>query len=123
MNLYLDDDTADALLVRLLLASGHDVQIPAQAGLDGEEDPTHFMHAIRNGRVLPTHNHDDFKLLHELVTLVEGHHPGILVVRKDNDPSRDLRPRGIVRATANLASERSGDRGSDPHLEPLAMRG
>ena len=104
MNLYLDDDSADALLVRLLLADGHDVQVPSQVGLAGEEDPTHFMHAIRSGRVLLTHNHDDFKLLHELVMLVAAHHPGILVVRKDNDVARDLRPRGIVRAIGNLAS-------------------
>jgi hypothetical protein len=91
MNLYLDDDSADALLLRLLLGEGHDVQIPSQAGLAGEEDPTHLMHAIRTSRVLLTHNYDDFKLLHELVILVRGHHPGLLIVRKDNDLSRDLR--------------------------------
>lgn len=104
MNLYLDDDSADALLVRLLIAAGHNVEIPRQAGLSGEEDASHLMHAIRAGRVLLTHNHDDFKLLHELVVLVGGHHPGHLVVRKDNDPKRDLRPHGIVRAIANLAA-------------------
>jgi hypothetical protein len=51
--------------------------------------------------VLLTHNHDDFELLHELVRLVGGHHPGILAVRRDNDP-RDLKPPGIVRAIRNL---------------------
>ena len=30
------------------------------------------------------------------------HHPGILVVRRDNDTSRDLKPAGIVRAIRNL---------------------
>jgi hypothetical protein len=104
MNLYLDDDSADALLVRLLTAAGHDVEIPRQAGLSGEDDPMHLMHAIRVGRVLLTHNHDDFKLLHELVILVAGHHPGMFVVRKDNDPARDLRPRGIVQTITNLAA-------------------
>lgn len=104
MNLYLDDDSVDALLVRLLLADGHDAQIPAQAGLSGQHDVTHFMHAIAADRVLLTHNHDDFKRLHELVLLVSGHHPGVLIVRKDNDPTRDLRPRGIVRAIRNLSS-------------------
>ena len=39
-----------------------------------------------------------------LVLLVAGHHPGILVVRRDNDPRRDLRPRGIVRALRNLSA-------------------
>jgi hypothetical protein len=104
MKLYLDDDSTDALLIRLLLADGHDVQFPAQVGLAGEYDVTHFMHAIRTGRILLTYNHDDFKRLHELVLLVAGHHPGILVVRRDNDPRRDLRPRGIVRAIANLSA-------------------
>ena len=104
MNLYPDDDSADALLVRLLLADGHDVQVPLQVGLAGDDDPVHFMHAIRTGRVLLTHNLDDFKLLHELVTLLGAHHPGILVVRKDNDAARDLRPRGIARAIRNLES-------------------
>jgi hypothetical protein len=42
------------------------------------------------------------KLLHELVLLVGGHHPGVWVVRKDNDRSRDLKPAGIVRAIRNL---------------------
>lgn len=102
--LYLDDDSAQALLVRLLLADGHDVEVPAKAGIAGMKDPVHFMYAIRTGRILLTHNHDDFKLLHELVLLVSGHHPGILVVRRDNDPTRDLKPRGITRAVRNLVA-------------------
>jgi hypothetical protein len=32
----------------------------------------------------------------------QGHHPGILVVRKDNDPKRDLDQKGIVRALGKL---------------------
>jgi hypothetical protein len=40
--------------------------------------------------------------LHNLVMQVTGHHPGILVVRRDNDPKRDLTPAGIVRAIRNL---------------------
>jgi hypothetical protein len=54
--------------------------------------------------VLLTHNSDDFELLHDLVRLVGGHHPGLLIVRKDNDPRRDLNPRRIVRALANLVA-------------------
>ena len=33
---------------------------------------------------------------------IGGHHPGVLTVRKDNDPKRDLKPAGIVRALRNL---------------------
>jgi predicted nuclease of predicted toxin-antitoxin system len=74
MKIYLDDDSAWAVLVRLLNKEGHDVVIPADAGLAGEKDPEHFMFAIGNGRALLTHNHDDFELLHELVLLAGGHH-------------------------------------------------
>lgn len=102
MNLYLDDDSAQALLVRLLQRDGHDVLTPGGAGTAGGEDPVHFMHAIRAGRVLLTRNHDDFKLLHELVLAAGGHHAGVLVIRRDNDPTRDMRPAHIVRAVRNL---------------------
>ena len=33
MRLYLDDDTAFPLLARLLRQAGHDVELPADAGL------------------------------------------------------------------------------------------
>lgn len=33
---------------------------------------------------------------------VSGHHPGVFVVRRDNDPKRDLSPTGIVRAIRNF---------------------
>jgi hypothetical protein len=102
MMLYLDDDSTAVHLVRLLHADGHDVETPAMAGNAGKKDPAHLLHAIRWGRVLLTHNHEDFKLLHDLVRFVSGHHPGILAVCRDNDPTRDLRPKGIVRAIRRL---------------------
>ncbi len=102
MNLYLDDDSVRGLLIRLLVADGHDVLIPTDAGLAGADDPVHLRHAINAGLVLLTHNYKDFNNLHELVTDSGGHHPGILVVRRDNDPNKDLSPKGIVRAVRNL---------------------
>src|SRR5438309_443615 len=102
MNLYLDDDSAAALLVRLLTADGHDVLTPDPVGNRGKKDPEHFLYAIRNGRVLLTHNHDDYDLLHALVVGAGGHHPGVLTVRKDNDKKRDLNAKGIVRALRKL---------------------
>ena len=44
--------------------------------------------------------------LHVLVQATSGQHPGILVVRADNDPSRDMKDRDVARAIANL--ERAG---------------
>jgi hypothetical protein len=92
MKLYMDDDSASPLLAQLLGKAGHDVQIPADIGLSGADDSVHFI----------TGNHDDFLNLHLLVVDLQGHHPGIFVIRKDNDPKRDLTPAGVVRALRNL---------------------
>jgi hypothetical protein len=102
MNLYLDDDSAQALLARLLRAAGHDVVLPADVGMTGKKDPAHFLRAIQSGRTLLTRNYEDFNLLHELILGSGGHHPGLMVVRRDNDPTRDLRPGHVVRAIRNL---------------------
>ena len=104
MRLYLDDDSASTLLARLLRQAAHDVQLPADLGMAGEDDPVHLAQAIREGRVLLTHNHHDFENLHNLIILAGGHHPGIFAVRKDNNPKRDLSAPGIVRAIAKLSA-------------------
>jgi hypothetical protein len=56
----------------------------------------------RQGRGLLSQNHDDFEELHDLVRAAGGNHPGILIVRRDNDRRRDLTPRGIVTAISHL---------------------
>jgi hypothetical protein len=104
MTLYLDDDSASVLLGRFLVKAGHDVQHPLDAGIAGEDDSVHLAYAARQKRVLLSHNYHDFENLHDLVLAVSGCHPGILVIRKDNDPRRDLTERGIVRAIGNLVS-------------------
>lgn len=101
MLLYLDDDIVNGLLVQLLRKAGHDVQIPSNIGMYGADDPVHLAHAATAGRVFLSFNHKDFKQLHKLVVATRGHHPGILIVRKDND-RRDLKPPGIVRVLARL---------------------
>jgi hypothetical protein len=102
MNLYLDDDSVSPVLVRLLQQAGHDVQLPRDVGRMGSHDAVHLRHAVRTGRVFLSHNHGDFQFLHDLLLDAQGHHPGILIVRRDNDRKRDLTPNGIVRALANL---------------------
>ena len=102
MKLYLDDNSADALLVALLHKAGHDVTTPADAGLVGSEDPVHLGDGVGEGRACLTKDHYDYLLLHNLIMQAQGHHPGILVVRQDNDPRRDLNQQGIVRAINNL---------------------
>jgi predicted nuclease of predicted toxin-antitoxin system len=102
MNLYLDDDSVDPLLIRLLRRAGHDVQLPRDVGLMGSHDAAHLRHCVNSGRVVLTHNQRDFQFLHDLLVDAQGHHPGILVVRRDNDRKRDLTPSGIVRALTSL---------------------
>jgi len=98
MRIYLDDDCASRLLIGQLRGAGHDVQSPADVGLSGQDDAVHLRQAVREQRVMVTRNYRDFLNLHDLVIDAQGHHPGI----KDNDPKRDLKGSGIVRAIANL---------------------
>jgi predicted nuclease of predicted toxin-antitoxin system len=106
MKIYLDDNLDDLTLATLLLKAGHVVVRPADAGLVGATDTRHLTHAVRQGLVLLTADRDDFRDLHNLVLAVTGSHPGILVVRYDNDVKRDMRPKDIVTAVGKL--ERSG---------------
>jgi hypothetical protein len=102
MRLYLDDDISVGLLVQQLRRAGHDVQVPPDVGQAGQPDPVHLTHAIRDGRVLLSRNYGDFELLHELILQAQGHHPGIPVVRRDDDPRRNMKPHDIVRSLRNL---------------------
>lgn len=106
MNLYLDDDMAKALLVARPRRAGHQVVVPADVNLSGVWDPGHLLHAVQNGLVLFSKNHDDFKELHLLARATNGRHTGIVILRADNDPSRDMKDAEIVRAVHNL--EQSG---------------
>jgi predicted nuclease of predicted toxin-antitoxin system len=102
MRLHLDDDTAAPLLANLLRKAGHDVQMPSDLGMAGAPDPIHLTRAIADSRVCLTKNHDDFWILHNLIQQAQGRHPGIFVVRQDNDPTRDMTPKGIVAAIRKL---------------------
>jgi predicted nuclease of predicted toxin-antitoxin system len=106
MNFYLDDDTADRRLVTLLSNAGHVVVVPANVHLSGASDARHFIYAIQHSLLLMTKNHTDFLDLHEVVQTAKGSHPGILIIRLDNDPNRDMTPRQIVMAIAHLESVR-----------------
>lgn len=102
MRIYIDEDMASGLLVRLLQKAGHDVETPLGAGTLGRSDPVQFTVAIHEGRACVTANYEDYEELHWLVREAKGAHSGILVVRQDNDPARDLTPKGIVVALRKL---------------------
>jgi predicted nuclease of predicted toxin-antitoxin system len=106
MNLSVDDNSADAALVAHLKKDGHRVVIPSDSGLVGAPDPQHFEYAIVKRLIVLTADRDDFRDLHRLVLAAGGAHPGLLVIRYDNDPKRDMKPKHIVRAIRRL--EKSG---------------
>jgi hypothetical protein len=85
MRIYLDDDSAASLLIRLLQQAGHDSATPTDVGLAGEDDAVRLTEAVKDDRVLLTGNYRDFLNLHNLIMQARGHHPGILVVRRDNE--------------------------------------
>ena len=100
----LGSDSVHRILISLLRRDGHSVRIPADFGLAGRKDAVHFRKAILEHAVLVSHNYEDFEALHELLLTGQGHHPGILLVRKDNDPTRDMKPPDIARAIRNLSA-------------------
>ena len=106
MNLYLDDNRAGAALAALLQKAGHQVVLPADVQLAGASDARHLAFAIRNGLVVLTADRIDFWELHDLVCASGGSHPGILVVRYDNDAKKDMKPKHVVTAVGKL--EQSG---------------
>jgi predicted nuclease of predicted toxin-antitoxin system len=87
MRLFLDEDLASTVLARFLQNAGHDVQGPADAGLRGRSDPVVLTHCIRDGRAIITRNYCDYEDLHNLIEQARGHHAGILVTRRDNNPN------------------------------------
>lgn len=102
MNLYLDEDCAKSVLVARLRKSGHTAVIPADVSLMGISDPRHLLHAVTNNLVLLTRNYDDFEDLDLLIQASNGRHPGILVVRNDNDATRDMTDAQILQAIRKL---------------------
>jgi hypothetical protein len=105
MRLYIDDDSVDPSLIRMLRRDGHDVQVPTDVGLAGSSDQVHLAHAIRDRRALLTRNYHDFEALHDLVIFAaSGHHGGVLVVRYDNNPRHSMSSSDIARAVRNLGN-------------------
>jgi predicted nuclease of predicted toxin-antitoxin system len=102
MNIYLDDNLTDRTLTALLIRAGHTVVRPADVVLTGAKDMQHLNHAVRAGLVFLTADDEDFSDLHDLILGSGGSHPGILLVRYDNDPKRDMKAHHIVRAIRNL---------------------
>src|SRR6266568_4894145 len=102
MNIYLDDNLTDRVLAGLLARAGHTVVRPADVDLTGATDVRHMNHAVRARLVFLTADDEDFHDLHALILGASGTHLGILLVRYDNDPKRDMKPHHIVRAIRKM---------------------
>jgi hypothetical protein len=98
VKLYIDDDSNDALLVAMLRKAGHDVMIPSDVGMSGSHDAEHLLHARHEMRALLSRNYRDFEPMHKLVIGCAGTHGGIILIRQDNDPRKDMTRKQIVSA-------------------------
>lgn len=98
LKLFIDEDTQDKLLVKLLRNAGHDVFTVNEAGLMGQADPLVFNYAKEQERLLLTYNCGDFETLHRQTP----HHSGILVVYRDFNSLKNMSFKAIVKAIANL---------------------
>jgi predicted nuclease of predicted toxin-antitoxin system len=99
-----DENMSSNRLASRLRAAGHDVVLATEVGLVTVSDARVMAWAAGQGRPVLTRDHGDFADLHELVRAVGGRHPGILVVRFDNDPRHNLTERAIATALGNLES-------------------
>jgi hypothetical protein len=100
--LYLDDCAFSHPLRTLLLAAGHQVTVPADAGLTGRPDEEHLTFAARRGLIVLTRNPQDFLDLHDAWRAAGRDHSGIFLVYQDNDVNRDMSDADIVRAVGNV---------------------
>jgi predicted nuclease of predicted toxin-antitoxin system len=106
VRVLIDENMTSRRLAARLQSAGHDVVLGTDVGLVSVADARVLASAVAQGRPVLTRDHEDFAALHDLVVAVGGHHPGILVVRFDNDPRHNLTERAIVTALSNLETSR-----------------
>jgi predicted nuclease of predicted toxin-antitoxin system len=107
MRMLIDENMINRRLSTRLQAAGHDVVLADDVGLLSVSDARVLAWAVGQSRPVLTRDHGDFGDLHDLVLACGGHHPGMLVVRFDNDPRHNLTDRGIATALTNLEASRT----------------
>ncbi len=98
LRLLVDEDSLAKPLVNRLRKAGHDILTVNEAGLTSSSDDVVLDYARVDGRVLLTHNCDDFEALHE----EDPNHPGILAIYRDANRLKNMSRQAIVKALANL---------------------
>jgi predicted nuclease of predicted toxin-antitoxin system len=104
MRILLDENMSDQRLASRLQSHGHQPVLAIEVGLLSVSDARVLSFAIANALPVLTRDSDDFTDLHDLVMAAGGHHPGVIVVRFDNDPRHNLTDRGISSAIKKLES-------------------
>jgi predicted nuclease of predicted toxin-antitoxin system len=104
MKFLLDESLNDRRLVARLRIQGHEPILLADLGMISASDARVFSRAIGQDLPVLTRDFEDFTDLHALIMAAGGHHPGVLVVRFDQDPRHNLTDRGIATAIHKLES-------------------
>jgi predicted nuclease of predicted toxin-antitoxin system len=102
MRLLIDENSGSPRLAARLLAQGHAPVLAADAGLLSAADARVLIWAIVQAMPVLTRDYDDFTDLHDLIMTAGGHHPGVLIVRFDNDPRNNLTDLSIITAINKL---------------------
>lgn len=96
MKLLVDEDLASRELIRRLEAAGIEVAMPDR----GTSDEEVWARSTALGAAIVTGNVVDFR---RLATRYPSHH-GLLLVYRQNDPTRDLRAADIVAGVVSIVS-------------------
>jgi predicted nuclease of predicted toxin-antitoxin system len=104
VKILIDENMSSRRLAMRVQAANHDVVMAGEVGLLSVTDARVLAWAVAQGQPVLTRDHEDFADLHDLVLTAGGRHPGILVVRFDNDPKHNLTDQGTVTALGNLES-------------------
>lgn len=102
LKLLVDECILDKRLSRKLLDAGHDLKTVEDAQLRRKSDQAVFEAAIAEDRLVITINCSDFVDLSDTKIKKGGSHPGILLVYRHNDLSKEMSSDQIVKAIANL---------------------
>jgi hypothetical protein len=100
----LEENMSSRRLAARLQSAGHSPILASDLDLVSIADARVLAWAVAQACPVLTRDHEDLTALHELVVAVSDHHPGILVVRFDNDPGHNLTERTIAIAIGNLQS-------------------
>jgi len=104
MRILINENMSSPRLAAVLRGAGIDVAFSSHLGVRSQSDARVLTDAINQRRLVLTRDYEDYTDLHDLIVTSGGNHPGILVVRFDDDPTRNMSHRAICTAIGNLES-------------------